>query len=158
MMKLRIITALAVTLAVAACSDPPPPSGAFPPNPERGDALPVTLVDTVPTGQRCTVTGGKSPPLTLTTPRLVALYEYGANPVIDCFGEGFYRQRKAAHPNKSMRLSERMTLPGAIDPAFAPYPARETKSGPGDFPPWIRLRLQRNSVTSIARSAARRVG
>ena len=150
MMTFRMIPALAVTLALVACSDPPPPSGAFPPNPERADALPVTLIDTVPAGQRCTITGGKSPPLTLTTPRLVALYEYGDNPVIDCFGEGFFRHRKAAHPNKSMRLSERMTLPGAIDPAFAPYPARETKSGTGDFPPWIRLRLQRNSFTSIA--------
>lgn len=151
MINARAMAGLAVTLFLtAACADPPPPSGSFPPNPKLDDALPVTLIDTVPTDQRCIVTGGKSPPLTVTTPRLVALYKYGDNPVIDCFGDGFLRQRKALHINKNIRLADRMTQPGTIDPAFAPYPKREKSSGPGDFPPWVRIRLQRNSFDTIA--------
>ena len=70
--------------------------------------------------------------------------------MIDCFGEGFLRQRKAVQANKSERLAERMTRPGAIDPAFASYPNRESSSGPGDFPAWVRIRLQQNSFATIA--------
>ncbi|WP_028466513.1 hypothetical protein [Nisaea denitrificans] len=151
MINARAMAGLAVTLFLAAaCADPPPPSGSFPANPLRDDALPLTLVDTVPTGQRCIVTGGKSPPLTVTTPRLVPLYKYGDNPVVDCFGDGLVRQRKAMHVNKSMRLAERMTQPGAIDLAFAPYPKREKSSATGDFPAWVRIRLQRNSFDTVA--------
>ncbi|WP_193173236.1 hypothetical protein [Nisaea nitritireducens] len=151
MMHLRTMASLAATLFVAAaCTAPPPPSGSFPPNPRRADAAPVTLIDTVPTGQRCIVTGGKAQPLTVTTPRLVALHEYGDAPVIDCFGDGFLRQRKAVLANKSKRLAERLIVPGVIDPAFAPYPKREKSSGLGDFPAWVRIRLQRNSFKTIA--------
>lgn len=151
MINARAMAGLAVTLFfAAACAAPPPPSGSFPANAQRDDALPFTLVDTVPTGQRCIVTGGKSPPLTVTTPRLIALNKYGGNPVIDCFGDGLVRQRKALHVNKSERLAERMTRPGAIDLAFAPYPKRETSSGSGDFPAWVRIRLQRNSFNTVA--------
>ena len=48
-----------------------------------------TLIDTVPTGHRCLITGGAAQPFTVTTPRLVALHDYGDSPVIDCFGAGF---------------------------------------------------------------------
>ncbi len=150
MINARAMAGLAVTLFLAAaCADPPPPSGSFPPNPKLDDALPLTLVDTVPTGQRCIVTGGKAPPLTVTTPRLVPLYEYGDNPIVDCFGDGLLRQRKALHANKSDRLAERMTQPGAIDPAFAPYPKRAGRSGPADFPASVRIRLHRNQFDTI---------
>lgn len=151
MINARAMAGLAVILFfAAACAAPPPPSGSFPANPKRADALPVTLIDTVPTGQRCIVSGGKATPLTVTTPRLVALYAYGESPVIDCFGDGFLRQRKAVQANKSMRLAERITLPGAIDPAFAPYPERKSTSGPGDFPKWVKIRLQQNKFDTIA--------
>ena len=150
MINARAMTGLAVTLFLtAACAGPPPPSGSFPPNPQRNDALPLTLIDTVPTGQRCIVTGGKSPPVVVTTPRLVALYKYGDNPVIDCFGDGLMRQRKALHVNKSDRLAVRMTQQGVIDPAFAPYPKQEDRSGPGDFPVSVRIRLHRNRFDNI---------
>ncbi|MEP3116127.1 hypothetical protein [Nisaea sp.] len=151
MINARAIVGLAATLfLVAACADPPPPSGTLPPNPQRPDAAPVTLIDTMPTGHRCIVTGGKAPPLTVTTPRLVPLHQYGDAPVIDCFGDGFLRQRKAILANKSTRLAEQMIVPGAIDPAFAPYPKRERSSGKGDFPAWVRIRLQRSGFDSIA--------
>lgn len=150
MMNLRIIASLAVTLFVAAaCAASSPPSGSFPPNPLRADAAPLTLIDTVPTGQRCIVTGGNAQPLAVTTPRLVALHEFGDTPVIDCFGDGFLRQRKALQVSKSERLAVRMTRPGAIDPAFAPDPKQEGSSAPGSFPAWVRIRLQRNSFDTI---------
>ena len=151
MIPLRAIAALALTIVmVAACGDRPPESGAFPPNPRRSDAPPLTLVDTVPAGQRCTITGGKAPPITVTTPRLIALYEYGKNPVIDCFGEGYFRQRKAMQINKPGPMAERMVLPGAVDPAFAPYPKQAESAGGADFPSWIRIRLHRNSFNTIS--------
>lgn len=150
MMNFRTMASLAAVLfLVTACSNQPPPSGSFPPNPKRGDTLPLTLVDTVPTGQRCTITGGKAPPLTLTTPRLVALHEYGRNPVIDCFGDGFFRQRKAVHTNRTDKLAERLALTGAVDPAFAPYPKPDESAPPGDYPAWVRMRLQRNLFDTI---------
>ena len=144
MMNPRILTGFALIFFIAAgCAALRPQSGAFPPNPQRGNAAPATLIDTVPTGHRCIVTGGAAQPLTLTTPRLVALYEYGDAPVIDCFGAGFLRQRKAVQMHTGAKLARRMMQTGAIDPAFGPYPKQLGSSRMGEFPAWVRIRLPR---------------
>ena len=113
----RILASFAIILFVAGgCAALRPQSGAFPANPQRGTAKLETLIDTVPTGHRCLITGGEAQPFTVTTPRLVALHDYGDSPVIDCFGAGFLRQRKAVKMNTGASLAKRILQTGAIDP------------------------------------------
>lgn len=140
----RILASFAIILFVAGgCAALRPQSGAFPANPQRVTAKLETLIDTVPTGHRCLITGGAAQPFTVTTPRLVALHDYGDSPVIDCFGAGFLRQRKAVKMNTGASLAKRIMQTGAIDPAFGPYPKQQGSSRWADFPAWIRIRLPR---------------
>ncbi|MBO6560955.1 MAG: hypothetical protein JJ959_10475 [Nisaea sp.] len=143
------LVALAALL-LAACSSDPPPSGKLPPNPERRAAEALTLIDTVPTGLRCKVSGGSATPLALTTPRLVALSQFGKEPVIDCFADGFFRLRKAVPARPAADIVRRFSMPGMVDPAFGPDQDAKQVTGGSAFPQWVRITLQESSFQTAA--------
>ncbi|UUX51570.1 hypothetical protein NUH88_07690 [Nisaea acidiphila] len=142
--------AFAAVLALTACSSEPPPSGKFPPNPERKAGAAQSLIDTDPSGKRCVVSGGTAAPLSLTTPRLVALSRFGTDPVVDCFADGYFRVRKAVPAIAEPLYSLRIAIPGAVDPAFGPDQKPDQGTRGKLFPQWVRIRLQENVFATEA--------
>ncbi|WP_420403532.1 hypothetical protein [Nisaea sp.] len=142
--------AAAAFLLFAACSSAPPPSGKLPPNPERKPGAALTLIDTEPTGLRCKVSGGKAPPLAVTTPRLVSLLPFGREPVVDCFADGYFRVRKAVPARPAETIVARLSMPGMVDPAFGPDLDAEPASGGMVFPQWVRISLQESDFRTAA--------
>lgn len=144
----RPLVPLAALLLLAACSS----ETAQKPHtaPARQATGVMTLIDTVPDGQRCTISGGRALPLTITTPRLVDLSAFGSAPVVDCFGEDFFRQRKAVPAARKKELALRIQEQGAVDPAFGPDIDAAQAVGGRLFPQRVRIRLHRNSFRSVA--------
>lgn len=142
--------AIAVALLLAACSSAPPPSGKLPPNPAVGTVEALTLIDTVPTGLRCKVSGGTAVPLAVTTPRLVALSQFGKEPVVDCFADGYFRVRKAVPARPAADILGRFSMPGMVDTAFGPDQDARQAAGGAVFPQWVRINLQENSFRTAA--------
>lgn len=142
--------ALAAVLLVAACSGDPPPSGRLPPNPERKAVEALTLIDTRPTGMRCKISGGNAAPLAVTTPRLVALSQFGREPVVDCFADGYFRVRKAVPARPEADILARFSMPGMVDTAFGPDQKTGQITGGTVFPQWVRIDLQENSFQTAA--------
>lgn len=141
---------LAAILLLAACSSDPPPSGKLPPNPPRKVVEALTLIDTEPTGLRCVVSGGDAPPLAVTTPRLVALSQFGREPVVDCFADGYFRIRKAVPARPPENIVARLSMPGMVDPAFGPDQKAKQVGAGMVFPQWVRINLQENSFQTAA--------
>lgn len=149
MTRLHKLAGTVAALLLAACAAEPLPSGRFPSNPERAPGDVATLIDTVPTGQRCIVSGGAAQQLAVTTPRLVALSRFGESPIVDCFAEGHFRTRKAVPALAESAFSVRLATPGAIDTAFGLYPSL-SRPGPGSlYPQRVRIRLQQQRFDSI---------
>ncbi|WP_193183684.1 hypothetical protein [Nisaea sediminum] len=142
--------AFAATLLLAACASDPPPSGKLPPNPAPGAVEALTLIDSVPTGLRCKVSGGTAAPLALTTPRLVALPQFGREPIVDCFADGYFRVRKAVPARPAADVVARLSMPGMVDPAFGPDQDAKQATGGQVFPQWVRINLQENSFKTAA--------
>lgn len=141
---------VAAALLAAACSSEPPPSGKLPPNPNRTVGAAHTLIDTDPTGKRCVISGGKAAPLSVTTPRLVDLAQFGPNPVVDCIADGHFRVRKAVPAITKPTYTARIAVQGAVDPAFGPDQKADQALSGRVYPQWVRIRLQENSFATEA--------
>ena len=106
-----------------------------------------TLVDSNPRGVRCSLSGGSGKTVTISTPRLVAMYELAAPVMIRCFADGFWTSEIGVLEGSRKALLIRIVDGEQIAITNAPTRGFNVGMG-GKFPRAVTIKLFRNSFES----------
>jgi len=138
--------AIAALAALAGCGvvpeKPIPAKHLPPPKPPR--VAFNTLIDSEPRGVRCNVTGESGRTMTVTTPRLVALYRLGDPVRLRCFAEGYWTVEHGILEGTARALLIRLSDGEQVTPAHAPVRGGEVGRG-GEFPRAVTVTLRLNA-------------